>query len=233
MPQELSTGAQRLLGVFAKQPLPGQVKTRLAQAIGDDAAARLYEAFLRDFVPRIAALPFARVLAYTPATAREYFRSLAGDDFELDEQSGADLGVRMATFFERRFRGGARQVVLVGSDTPDLPAERIEQAFAHLDCHDVVLGPCDDGGYYLIGMSRLIPELFTGIDWGGETVLTATVQRIANLSKRLFLLEPWYDVDRIDDLHRLLAGIEAGRCTGQEPDLRRTEIVLRSVFAAI
>jgi rSAM/selenodomain-associated transferase 1 len=199
----------RVLGVFAKEPRPGQVKTRLAATIGAEPAARLYDAFLRDLLPRLVAIGATRVLAFAEPSDRAFFRSLCGDHFELEVQSGDDLGARMATFFSIQFARGASRVVLIGSDSPDLPISHIENAFASLDRHDVVLGPCDDGGYYLIGMSRVIPEIFQEIAWSTPSVFDQTKSRLDQLGVRTAVLESWYDIDSLDDLRRLAFAIRS------------------------
>jgi rSAM/selenodomain-associated transferase 1 len=219
----------RVLGVFAKKPLAGAVKTRLGLALGAEVAARLYEAFLRDFLPRLSCLPVRLVLAYTPPNGRDFFESLVGDRFKLEEQAGSDIGVRMANFFERQFECGATQVALVGSDSPNLPISRIEQAFVELDHRDIVFGPCDDGGYYLIGMSRMIPEVFEGIHWSEPGVFRQTVRRVAQLPLRLALLERWYDIDRLEDVSFLSAEIGAAHRAGRDLGLAHTEAVLRDL----
>ena len=217
----------RVLGVFAKEPVAGQVKTRLAAVIGAEQAARLYEAFLRDLLARLERLPVRRVLAYTPDSGKDYFGNWLGDRFELEPQSGSDLGERMSAFFERQFSRDARQVVLVGSDAPNLPIARIEQAFAELVHHDVVLGPSDDGGYYLVGMRRMIVEVFGGIEWSTSGVFDRTLQRLSELGIQPALLESWYDIDRPEDLFRLFAQMDAARRLGQDPELLHTQTVLQ------
>lgn len=220
---------RRVLGVFAKEPRPGTVKSRLAAAIGPDAAARLYEAFLRDFLPRLESLPFARVLAFTPDTSEPFFHRLAGGRFELEPQTSGDLGERMAAFFRQRFEIGDKPAVLIGSDSPDLPLDRIDEAFRLLASHDLVLGPSDDGGYYLIGMSRMIPEIFTGIDWSTPGVFDQTMRQASTLSVKPALLEPWYDVDEPNDLRRLAANLAVPGDSRQRIDLPHTAAILRSL----
>jgi hypothetical protein len=222
---------RRVLGVFAKVPRPGAVKSRLAAGIGPDAAARVYDAFLRDFLPRLAPLPFERVLAYAPESAQGYFQLLTGSDFVLEPQSGSDLGERMRAFFDRRFRDGAQHVVLVGSDSPNLPLSRVHDAFASLDRCEIVLGPSDDGGYYLLGARRLVPELFAGITWGTPAVLAETTRRLASIGVVPALLESFYDVDVPRDLTRLAADIAAARRDGHDPHLPHVEAVLNSLDA--
>ena len=215
-----------VLGVFAKWPQVGQVKTRLAASIGTEAAAQLYEAFLKDFLPRIERVPAHLVLAYTPTEAKSYFRSLVSDRFRLAAQADGDLGTRMRVFMEHEFDRGATVVVLVGSDAPDLPIDRIEQAFSELEHGDIVLGPCADGGYYLVGTSRPIPELFTEINWGTVDVFGQTVQRINELGAHLIKLEPWSDVDTGGDLIELAARISAHHRVGNDVTLPHTAALL-------
>ena len=220
---------RRVLGVFAKEPRPGEVKSRLAETVGPDQAARLYECFLRDFLTRIQSVVASRVVAYTPDSARNFFASLVGSRFELDRQSGGDLGERMGAFFRRSFAGGACQVVLVGSDSPHLPIDRIEQAFEQLANHDVVLGPSEDGGYYLVGMRRLILEVFSRVAWSTSEVLAQTMRRLESVGVTPRLLEPFDDIDRPDDLARLASYIAAVRRAGRDPELPHTEAVLAAL----
>lgn len=133
------------LGMFVKAPEPGRVKTRLAAVIGDANAAELYRAFLTDLIERFRQTGDRRVLAYSPADdmTREFFRQLAGGDYDLWPQPDADLGTRMQTFFETF---GPEPVVLIGSDSPTLPDESPAAAFELLERTDVVLGPATDGG---------------------------------------------------------------------------------------
>jgi rSAM/selenodomain-associated transferase 1 len=218
-----------MLGVFAKEPRPGQVKSRLAAAIGAEAAARLYDGFVRDWLPRLVPVRALRILAFTPTNARNYFADVSGNRFELEKQSNGDFGARMARFFRRCFDRRAKRVVLVGSDSPDLPLSRIDDAFAALGRDDIVFGPAEDGGYYLIGMSRMVLPVFLDVDWSGPDVLSQTIRRIEGGSVAYSLLEPWYDVDRVTDLHRLARAIDEARNAGRDPGLPHTEAVLRTL----
>ncbi len=222
-----------ILGIFAKEPRAGEVKSRLAAVIGNEPAARLYDAFLRDLVARLPAIAATCVLEYTPATAHAYFAELCGGRFELEPQAAGDLGDRMAAFFGRRFAAGAQRVVLIGSDSPDLPLDRIERAFALLADHDVVIGPSHDGGYYLIGLRRLIDELFRNIAWSTHKVFARTMERIRPLGVTHAILDAWYDVDLPDDLNRLRAEIETARNAGRDSGVRHTEAVLRRIMPSM
>ncbi len=148
----------RHLGIFVKEPVPGRVKTRLAATLGPDAAADLYRAFVGDLTERFRTTADVRWLGFTPVTesSRAAMRSFAGRDFQLWPQPDADLGVRIADFFDFTYKKGATQTVLIGSDSPNLPRELVEQAFTALAATDVVLGPATDGGYYLVVPEKVI-----------------------------------------------------------------------------
>jgi uncharacterized protein len=210
--------SRRVVGVFAKLPLPGQVKTRIAASASPQFAARLAEAMLRDTLQRLSAIPANRVLAFTPAHALAAFEEFARGDYSLSPQSLGNLGERMSHFF-REQSAEAECVVLVGTDSPSLPREFIERAFDALRQADVVLGPASDGGFYLIGCRRPVPEaIFQGVDWGECTVLGQTVARLP-AECRLELLPPWYDIDTLQDLDVLSGHVAALRRAGVEPGL--------------
>jgi len=201
------------LGVFAKRPVAGTGKTRLAAETSPAWAAAVAAAFLADTLDQLASVDARRVLAFAPPDAESYFRDLVIGRFELTPQRDGDLGQRMAGFFAEQFTVGARRIVLVGSDSPTLPRAFVEQAFRELDAADVVLGPAADGGYYLIGCSGRMPPLFEGIAWGGAGVLHNTIARLPKKC-RLALLPPWYDVDTLDDWQALCGHLAALRRAG-------------------
>jgi rSAM/selenodomain-associated transferase 1 len=213
----------RVLGLFAKQPLPGQVKTRLAADSTPEWAARVAEALLLDAVERWSAVAARRVLAFAPPSTGDYFAQLVHGQFALVPQSEGDLGRRMAAFFAAQFEAGARSVVLIGTDSPTLPVAFVEQAFQALQKADVVLGPATDGGYYLIGCAERVPPVFEGIAWGSEHVLAETVARLADPAWRLALLPPWYDVDTLADWCALRGHLAALRRAGVDPGVPRTQ----------
>jgi rSAM/selenodomain-associated transferase 1 len=203
------------------------VKTRLAAATSADWAARVATAFVLDTVERLAHVEAARVLAFTPPTARSYFAEISQGRFRLTPQADGDLGRRMAAFFDEQFRTGAAAVVLVGADSPTLPLPFIRQAFQELERADVVVGPSTDGGYYLIGCARSVAPLFEGMSWGTSLVLSETMASLRDPEWRLALLPPWYDVDTLDDWRMLRGHVAAQRRAGLDPSVPHTERLLQ------
>lgn len=204
--------------VVAKEPQPGRTKTRLCPPLAPASAAEFYRCLLLDTLALVQRLEAAdHTLAYTPATARDYFARLSLNSFRLVPQVGADLGQRLANALGHHFDLGYRRAVIMNSDGPTLPLACLEEAFAGLDGADVTLGPGHDGGYYLIGMKRLHAELFQGIDWSTERVIPQTLAICRRLGLAVHQLPEWYDVDVAEDLERLrrdLAGDHASApCT--------------------
>ncbi len=195
------------LVVVAKRPERGKVKTRIAAVLGDDRALELYRSALFDTLALAMSITdVAHVLTYAPATddARDYFEQVA-PAFELIPQSGASLGERLGGVFAHLLQR-YRPVVSIGSDSPDLPPAFIARAFEMLRGEaDVVLGPADDGGYYLLGMQTMQPTLFERIHWSTEVVAEQTRQRAADARLRLAELPLWHDLDIVDDLRALVA----------------------------
>ena len=191
--------------IMAKVPCAGEVKTRLCPPLSTADAAQLYRCFLLDKIEQVKALQGVRpAIAYAPPEGRAFFHSLA-TDFVLLPQQGHDLGARLANGFEQLFAMGYAGVLAIDSDTPTLPTAYLEQAVGLLAAPevDVVLGPSEDGGYYLIGLRTLYREIFEGIPWSTAQVLPETVRRAEAKGLKLAKLPPWFDVDVADDLQRL------------------------------
>lgn len=200
------------LVVMAKAPLAGHVKTRLCPPLTLSEAAKLSRCFLLDTIERVRQLEGIQpVMAYTPPTSRAWFESVT-PDFMLLPQQGADLGGRMATCFDRLFARGYTGVLLTGSDLPTLPLAHLQQAVAFLTRPetDVVLGPSEDGGYYLIGLRRLHLELFEDMLWSTSRVYADTVQRARVSSLTVASLPAWFDVDTPTELERLRVTLTPG-----------------------
>ena len=193
---------------MAKHPVPGRVKTRLAAALGADAACALYHAFVLDLGERLGALPYAVTWAYTPPDA-PFAALLPGA--RCRPQRGRDLGERLAAAIGDELAAGPGPVLAIGADAPHVPAAALAEAAAALAGRaDVVLGPAADGGYYLIGVARPAPGLFAGIAWGSAGVLAATLALAEAAALAVHLLPPGFDVDEVADLERLRALLVRG-----------------------
>lgn len=201
----------RCLGLFAKNWKPGEVKTRLAQTIGDEKAAAIYRAFVEALAVRFAELQGRKVLAYSPDNdaARTAFSASEFREWTLDPQCGDDLGSRMSAFFDSQLQAGCQSVVLLGTDCPNIPLAAVQQAFTQLASNEVVLGPSEDGGYYLIGVSRRVPPIFDDMPWSTPELWQATISKLADAGIRYSVLQPWYDVDEMHDLTRLIEDLGA------------------------
>lgn len=205
---------RKALLVMAKRPSPGQTKTRLTPFFSAAEAAQLYECFLRDALDLARAVPgVTPFIAYTPPTpeTEAYFRQLA-PDFELLPQIGTTLSERLEHVLTRCHQAGFDQVAAMNSDSPTLPPHYLAQAFACLDDPetDVVLGPCADGGYYLIGWKRPYPRLVRDVPMSTNHVLPDTLTIAAAENLRVSLLPPWYDVDEASELRRLQDALLTG-----------------------
>ncbi|HET7108410.1 MAG TPA: TIGR04282 family arsenosugar biosynthesis glycosyltransferase [Candidatus Acidoferrum sp.] len=196
----------RVLLVFAKTPTPGKVKTRLLPAVSPEAAAALHKACSVDTLQLARKMRGCDVLVFT-AGGTSYFRTLArkqgsGARLRILPQRGADLGARMENAFRKSFAMGYREAVVIGTDTPWMGMNRLRRAFAGLQRNDVVIGPAQDGGYYLLGMRKLVPEIFRRIPWSTGRVLQLTLKKILALKLRSKLLRRDFDLDRPGDLKR-------------------------------
>ena len=194
---------EKLLVIVAKQPVPGRVKTRLFPKLSPEAAADLYRCFLQDRIQEVISFNGVdRAIAYTPEDAKETFASLTSDGFELFAQQGKHLGERLNNIFMEKLSQGYEVVSIVDSDSPDLPKTLINESFELLLSRqaDIVLGPCYDGGYYLVGMRKPHPELFRNIPWSTENVLSVTLERARRMGLNVKLLSIWNDLDTFEDL---------------------------------
>jgi len=198
------------LVVMAKQPAVGRTKTRLCPPLTPAQAAHLYAALLRDTIHLAAGLEGVQLaIAVTPPEARGLFKRWSPPGTLLLPVSGADIGECLDSVLGSLLDAGHGGVMALNSDGPTLPAAYLRQALDRLDQADVVLGPGEDGGYYLVGQRAHHPRLFYGIDWSTDRVLAQTLARAETLGLSAALLPPWYDVDTAPDLDRLRAEIEA------------------------
>jgi uncharacterized protein len=196
---------QPVIAIMAKTPRAGAVKTRLCPPLSPEDAAELYRAFLTDKVEQVRSVAAARgAIVYTPDEGRGFFENLA-PDFVLIPQHGSDLGARLVTSFEWFFAEGYPAAAFIDSDSPTLPREFLLQALDLMASPDVdvVLGPSDDGGYYLIGLRVARPELFSHMPWSTPRMFAETAGRARQLGLRVASLPRWFDVDTALDLERL------------------------------
>ena len=195
------------VAIMAKAPRAGAVKTRLCPPLSLADAAALYRCFLLDKIEQVRSLRTAcPAVAYSPPEGRAFFEEVA-PNFFLVPQRGADLGDRLAHSLGELLDRGHRGALAIDSDTPTLPVGFLQQALDLVTTPtiDVVLGPTEDGGYYLIGLRTVYGELFEAMAWSTSQVLSETIRRAHASGLRVACLPPWYDIDTADDLARLRA----------------------------
>jgi rSAM/selenodomain-associated transferase 1 len=200
--------------VIAKRPAPGQTKTRLSPPLSPDQAAMLYECFLRDTLELVRQISNVQpIIAYLPPSEKAYFAGLA-PDFELILQEGPDLSIRLDNALTHYLQLGYERVAIMDSDSPTLPAASLVAVFERLAADaDVVLGPCDDGGYYLIGLKQPAPRLLREVQMSTPRVVADTLALAAEEGLRVELLPTWYDVDDGLTLARLAAELSQAPVT--------------------
>jgi rSAM/selenodomain-associated transferase 1 len=200
--------AANALGVFAKEPLPGRVKTRLCPPLTTEDAARLYRTSLEETLAVMAGVPAELTLFYDGGGAffRKHFPGL-----RLVHQGEGDLGARLDRALNRLLAGGAGAAALIGSDSPDLPPSLVAAAFTALRDDDLAVIPAADGGYVLIGARACQPEIFRNIPWSTAQVWPLTRQKAARLGLRCRVVGHWEDMDDVAALQRLIRRSPASR----------------------
>ena len=196
------------LGMFAKFWAPGKVKTRLAATINEVQAAAVYRAMLNYLVDSLSTVGDQRTIAFTPSDKLPQFSKVTPSVMEswtMIPQADGSLGNRMTHFFESLFAGetedsSGRNVILIGSDCPNITPALLTEAFERLQNHDVVLGPTPDGGYYLVGMAGKYRDVFSGITYSTQSVLEQTIDKMQNDQIKYALLDPREDIDEFENL---------------------------------
>jgi len=183
------------LVLFARYPVPGSCKTRLIPAVGPDGAADIHRRLAARTADLLRASGCPTTIAITGADA-EAFEQWLGTGLEYVEQAQGNLTDRLLAFVEYA------PVIFFGADTPDLADRHVKAAVEGLKSHEVIIGPAEDGGYYLIGMRKPLPEILTDMPWGTDQVLPETLRRLESLGIEPFLLETLSDCDRPEDLER-------------------------------
>jgi rSAM/selenodomain-associated transferase 1 len=192
--------------LLVKFPEKGKAKQRLTVGLSDDIAVELYRNFVLDTLSMLedVAFPFY-ICFYPPADQKKFFTWLGTQHLFLP-QEGGDIGERMRSCFQRAFALGFHRVVLIGSDSPDLPQGYLKGAFMGLQIKEVVLGPAVDGGYYLIGFrdTSFTGSVFEDIHWSTSSVFSETMMKLRKMNRTVYLLPPWSDVDTVADLKNLV-----------------------------
>ncbi len=197
---------RRGLIIFAREPLPGQVKSRLAADVGDEAASQLYEAMLLDVLDISRGLTGIESVVFWDCAAESL--PLLAERFgcQSRRQADGDLGQRMQATFAEMSAAGFESCCIIGSDSPDLPPSCIVRAFEILESgqSDVVFGPSSDGGYYLLGLKQILPQLFRDIAWSTPAVLQHSLAAAQSAGISTALLPIWHDIDTRQDLDSFL-----------------------------
>ncbi len=220
------TLTRSILGLFAKHWTLGQVKTRLAVGIGGVAATRFHRHCVDVMLERLQSIADARVVYYWPREHGEEFSRLGDGQWRFCPQIPGDLGTRMAAYFQNGFDAGYQRVLLLGTDSPNVPLAYLQRALKLLETRRLILGPTDDGGYYLVGARGQVPPIFKDMPWSTPELWSATLRRLEasrwQCNVDYEFLPPWYDIDTIHDLkhlHRDLLGETAK--SNALSDLRR------------
>ncbi len=193
------TKTKNLLLIFTRNPELGKVKTRLAKDVGDTKALAIYKFLLEHTVLVTKDLDITKQVHYSVKIRENDLWNTS--IYDKKQQQGSDLGVRMQNAFEQGFKEGYQRIIIIGSDLYDLSQEDLENAFAQLENHDTVIGPALDGGYYLLGLKNLIPEVFSNKVWGTDTVLQSTLTDLQKYTTAI--LAPRNDVDYLSDIEDL------------------------------
>ncbi len=192
--------------IFTRYPEPGKTKTRLIPALGAEGAAALQRQMTEITVTRAKKLfnsiPLSVEIRFAGGNW-QLMNHWLGSDLTFQEQGTGDLGERIARAFQAAFNRGMESVVIIGTDCPSLTLEIMLQAFEKVTKSDVIIGPATDGGYYLIGLKKIIPELFQGINWGTSEVLSRTVAIAQSLNLVINYLPQLSDIDLPEDLKKL------------------------------
>ena len=199
----MNRASENCILFFIKHPAAGTAKTRLVSQLGPDVVSDLYKNFVIDILDTLNKLKADLKIFFDPPDAGKQIRLWLGEEYCYAPQLGRDLGERMKNAFLQTFSEGFNNVIIIGSDSPDLPAEYLDLAFTALDTNDVVIGPSSDGGYYLLGFLKeaFLAEVFDQISWSSDRVCEQTINILKQHKRKLYLLPQWYDVDTPADLN--------------------------------
>lgn len=187
--------------IFQKNAALGKVKTRISVDVGDEAAMDIYQQLVSHTHEVCESVPVQKFLFYSDFLPEDI--SIFSQEYKFEVQSGNDLGSRMENAYQRVFAKGFEKIIILGTDCGELENRNVVKAFELLDAHEVVIGPARDGGYYLLGMKKMIADLFQEIPWSSEKVLFLTMEKLERQAISYELLEILSDVDRIEDWEKL------------------------------
>ncbi|MBK7994064.1 MAG: TIGR04282 family arsenosugar biosynthesis glycosyltransferase [Blastocatellia bacterium] len=213
------------LVLFAKSPILGKVKTRLAFSVGEELALEFYLAFLNDSLNQVCQLNNVDCYLYLTDIWNETLVKLPNilqiKDINIAYQTSGDLGIKLSTTFLELFAKKYKAVIIMGTDSPNLPIEYLQEAILKIINFDLVLGETLDGGYYLIGLNQRVEnlvDLFTNISWSTEKVFLETITCAKKKSLEVFCLPSWYDIDTLKDLTKLKEDIKISKSAKNCPN---------------
>ncbi len=193
--------------VFTRFPVEGKVKTRLAINMGNKFAVLFYrvcaEHTFKELV-KIKETGSKLFLFCSEENEIEQVMKWAGNNFNYYSQQGNDLGLKMYNAFDTVFRKGYKKVIIIGTDAPDVSMNIVQSAISVLDNYNVVIGPANDGGYYLLGFKLKLIDLFSGIEWSSSSVFDDTIEKLKNSKINYFMLDELIDIDTLEDLQNWL-----------------------------
>jgi uncharacterized protein len=190
--------------IMAKKPQPGRSKTRLCPPYTLKQAASIAEALLKDTIDLVNAIPGIQpAVAITPPEELSYFQNICPGHFWLLPVNGENIGECLNSTIDTVLDKGHPKSIAINADGPDLPISYLAKSLSDLDTHDMVIGPTNDGGYYLIGLKHTAPQIFEGITWSTNLVLNQTLERAKNSGLSYTILPPWHDVDTGQEVERL------------------------------
>jgi len=223
---------QNVLIIFMKAPRLGTVKTRLQPQLTAEQSLTLYRAMGEDLVAKFrGAAEFDLQIYFWPPESEEEIRQWLGNDMAFFAQEEGDLGWKMLRAFAHAFQQGYRKAVIIGSDLPTLDQSRIKEAFRQLETHDAVLGPTDDGGYYLVALKTLHPELFADVSWSTEQVFAQTMENARRANLQITLLKKEADLDTFPDVRKFWEQFHQPEPAIGKSAIPRTYKVLAELFA--
>lgn len=189
--------------VFIKNPEFGKVKTRLSQTLGDEFAYKFYESCVNYTLSEVYKLDKKNVdvnLFFSSLAPESKIEKWNNEKFNIYKQNGIDLGERMQNAFKAIFNNGSKKAIIIGTDLPDISEKLICNSFSLFDRYDVVIGPSNDGGYYLLGMKEYYPQIFDEIKWSTNEVLKSTLDKLSKEKIKTKIIDELIDIDTKDDL---------------------------------